>query len=115
MSITAEATAWIDVCDLTDLIPDRGMCALVNGEQVALFRTSSDEVFAIANRDPFSGSSVLSRGLLGDCKGVAMVVSPIHKQRFDLTTGLCLDDPEVAIPVYGVRIDAGRILVRVPS
>jgi nitrite reductase (NADH) small subunit len=113
---TIETELWTEVCDLTELIPDRGMCALVNGEQVALFRVSpDDEVFAIANRDPFSGAPVLSRGLLGDRNGVTKVASPIYKQSFDLRTGVCLDDPEVSVPVYEVRVADGRISVRVPS
>ncbi|MDO9046768.1 MAG: nitrite reductase (NAD(P)H) small subunit, partial [Methylobacter sp.] len=28
---------WIDVCSVDDLQPDSGVCALVEGEQVAIF------------------------------------------------------------------------------
>ena len=33
---------WIDVCAEHELAPDRGACVLVDGRQVALFRTSQD-------------------------------------------------------------------------
>ena len=33
-----------EICKLDDIIPETGVCALVNGEQVAIFRTHHDEV-----------------------------------------------------------------------
>ncbi|NEE25138.1 nitrite reductase (NAD(P)H) small subunit, partial [Streptomyces sp. SID7982] len=62
-------------------------------------------VYAIGNRDPFTGAYVLSRGLLGSAGGRPFVASPLLKQRFDLATGACLDDEEVSVPVFAVRAD----------
>jgi nitrite reductase (NADH) small subunit len=107
---------WVDVCEVDVLHPDRGVCALVAGQQVAVFRLSgTDEVVALANRDPFSGAQVMSRGIVGDRNGIPKVASPVYKQSFDLQTGVCLDDPAVSIPVYPVRLDGGRVQVRVSS
>ena len=101
---------WTRVCALQDLTPDRGVAALVDGQQVAIFRLShDDEVVAIGNRDPFSGASVLSRGIVGSRGDVVTVASPVYKQRFDLRTGRCLDDETVAVPVHGVRVVDGWI------
>jgi nitrite reductase (NADH) small subunit len=106
---------WTRICLVTDLIPNRGAAALLEGgEQVAIFRTGADEVYALSNIDPFSGAAVLSRGIVGDVKGVPAVASPMHKQRFDLRTGACLDDPEVTVAVYPVRVEDGVILVGRP-
>ena len=79
------------VCRLDDIVPDTGVCALVAGEQVAIFRVD-DEVFAIGNRDPFSGANVLSRGIVGDLNGELVVASPVYKQHFSLRTGRCIED-----------------------
>jgi nitrite reductase (NADH) small subunit len=109
------ATSWVDVCSFDDLVPDRGACALVDGQQIALFRVSFDgEVFALSNRDPFSDAFVLSRGIVGSRKGVAKVASPIYKQNFDLRTGVCLDDAAVQVPVYPCRVLAGRVEIGLP-
>ncbi len=54
------------------------------------------QLHAVDNVDPFSGASVLSRGIVGDAGGVPTVASPVYKQRFDLRTGRCLDDPSTA-------------------
>jgi NAD(P)H-dependent nitrite reductase small subunit len=86
------------------------VCALVAGEQVALFRVEED-IFAIGNCDPFSGANVLSRGIVGDLKGELVVASPVYKQHFSLLTGRCLEDETVAVPVYAARIEGGFVLV----
>jgi uroporphyrinogen-III synthase len=106
-------TTWTAVCTMSVLQPDRGVAALLpGGVPVAVFRTRSDEVFALSNVDPFSGASVLSRGIVGDRAGVPVAVSPVYKQAFDLRTGVCVDDPAVSVPVYPVRLDSDSVLVR---
>ncbi|WP_078654201.1 nitrite reductase small subunit NirD [Streptomyces catenulae] len=96
---------WFPVCALTALTPGRGVAALLpDGGQAALFRDRTGTVYAIGNRDPFTGAQVLSRGLTGSAAGRPYVASPLLKQRFDLAGGACLDDPEVAVPVYPVRV-----------
>ena len=103
---------WTRVCAIAELTPDRGVAALVDDVQVAIFRLSpDDDVVAVGNLDPFSGASVLSRGIVGSKGTVVTVASPIYKQRFDLRTGVCVDDPDVTIPVYDVRVVDGAVEV----
>ena len=107
------AGAWVDVVALDELTPGRGVAALVGGRQVAILLVAGGELFAVDNRDPFSETYVLSRGLVGDRDGVPKVASPMYKQSFDLRTGRCLDDDSVRIPVYPVRVESGRVQVTV--
>lgn len=102
-------SGWVDVCDVEDLVPDRGAAALVGVHHVAVFRLSSGEIYALGNRDPFSGANVLARGIVGSAGDVAKVASPVYKQAFDLRTGVCLSDPDVRVPVFATRINGGRI------
>ncbi|GEB16759.1 nitrite reductase large subunit NirB [Pimelobacter simplex] len=103
------------VCRLDQVQRESGVVALVGGADVAVFRTYDDEVFALANVDPFGQASVLSRGIVGttarDGADVPFVASPLLKQRFDLRTGVCLDDPEVAVATYDVRVVDGVVVV----
>jgi nitrite reductase (NADH) small subunit len=108
------ATTWIGVCAASALSVDRGVCALVRGVQVALFRLADGTVYAISNFDPFSRAFVLSRGIVGDRHGTPKVASPIYKQSFDLATGRCLDDPTAVVPVYPTRIVDGLLEVALP-
>lgn len=101
----------VAICRLEDIVPNAGVCALVGGEQVAVFRLDDDRVYALSNHDPFSGANVLSRGIVGDLKGELVVASPVYKQHFSLATGRCLEDGTVRIPVYAARVEDGVVLV----
>jgi assimilatory nitrate reductase catalytic subunit len=100
----------VRVCNLEDIVPDTGVCALVGGEQVAVFRVG-DEVHAVGNRDPFSRANVMSRGIVGDLGGELVVASPVYKQHFSLLNGRCLEDGAVRIPVYAARVEEGTVVV----
>ena len=112
----ADSMQWATICPLAAIAPNTGVNALIGAEQVAIFRVgSTDEVYAISNFDPFSRAFVLSRGLVGDRKGVLKVASPIYKQNFNLKTGECLDDEMVKIPVYPARVVDGQVQVQAVS
>jgi nitrite reductase (NADH) small subunit len=109
---------WVTVCDLDRVLPNTGVCALVAGQQVAVFHwqspiEQSSLVYAIDNFDPFSQAYVLSRGIVGDRGGVPKVASPIYKQNFSLQTGECLDDGAVRVMTYPTRVLEGQIQVGV--
>ncbi|MEU1051931.1 nitrite reductase small subunit NirD [Streptomyces sp. NPDC005876] len=98
------ADDWLPVCELSTLLPGRGVAALLpDGSQAALFRDRTGALYAIDNRDPFTGAAVLSRGLTGSHRGRPFVASPLLKQRFDLSTGECLDDESVRVTAYEVK------------
>ena len=103
---------WVPVCRLEDIVPNTGVCALVGGSQVAVFRLDDDSVYALSNHDPFSRANVLSRGIVGDLKGELVVASPVYKQHFALASGQCLEDPDVRVRVYPVRVDDGMVRVQ---
>jgi nitrite reductase (NADH) small subunit len=101
----------VRICAVEEIVPNTGVCALVDGEQVAVFRLDDGSVHAVGNRDPFSRANVLSRGIVGDLKGELVVASPVYKQHFSLATGLCLEDAAVRVPVYRARVEDGFVVV----
>ena len=113
MTVLLERT-WVDVCRYDALQPERGIRVLVGDTHVAVFRTFDGEVHAIDAIDPFSGASVLARGIVGTCGESPVVASPMYKQRFDLRTGQCLDDPSVLVRVHSVDIVNGRVRIGCP-
>ena len=107
----SEHATYTVVCRVEDIEVEGGVCALVGGRAIAIFRTHDGNVHAIGNRDPFSKASVLSRGIVGTRGGVPFVASPMHKHAFDLRTGQCLDDAAVRVPTYAVQVADGVVLV----
>ena len=105
---------WVDVCAYDDLLPERGVRALVGGHHVAVFRTFDGEIYAVDDVDPFSGASVMSRGIVGTRSDAPAISSPMFKQSFDLRTGGCLDDPSVSVRVFASRVLDGRVHIAGP-
>ena len=106
--------AWIAICALDGIVPDTGVCALVAGRQVAIFRVG-EAAYALDNRDPFTGAQVLSRGLVTGRGGTLAVASPLHKQRFALGTGVCVEDGTTRVEIYRCRVRDGIIEVETPA
>lgn len=120
-----QVAQWVSVCPLDRILPNTGICALVNGEQIAVFRIGQSEVgqnetvYAISNYDPFSKAQVLSRGIVGDSlgdrstnrNGIPKVASPIYKQNFSLLTGQCLDDETISVVTYPVQVVDGQVQI----
>lgn len=116
---------WVGVCAVDEVHPDRGVAALVSGEPVAIFRLSpvaddgQDEWCAVSHIDPASGVPVMARGLVGSVGNgpivIPTVASPLHKQRYNLRSGYCLDDRELRLAVHDVRIVGGQVECRLGS
>ena len=110
--MTTETRHWTAVCPASEILPDTGVCALVDGVHVAVFRVGpTAQFFAIDNVDPKSQASVLSRGLVGSLGDRIVVASPLYKNHFDLRSGECLESPEHSVRAHAVRVEDDRVLV----
>ncbi|MCW1874922.1 nitrite reductase large subunit NirB [Erwinia sp. INIA-01] len=105
---------WVDLCDVQAIPANAGMAARLANRQIALFHlpTHPQQVFALSNHEPDSDANVLSRGLLGDVKGEPVVISPLYKQRFRLQDGRSVDDGQLALSVWPVKVENGRVWVQ---
>ncbi|HUF98294.1 MAG TPA: nitrite reductase small subunit NirD [Ilumatobacter sp.] len=104
-------STWIEVCSIDRITVDRGVAALIEGVPVAIFRLSGDEVLAIDHVEPFTGVPVLARGIVGSAGDRDVVASPLHKERFDLRTGECLDAPGIWVRTWDVLVIDGLVSV----
>ena len=109
--MTSETLSWTAVCAASEILSNTGVCALVEGHHVAVFRIGDSAFHAIDNIDPKSGASVLSRGLIGSLGERVVVASPLYKNHFDLATGECLEAPEHSIRTHPVRMEGEQVLV----
>lgn len=110
----ADADRWWRVCPLASLHPERGVAAIVRGEQVAVFLLHDGTVRAVQQADPFADANVMSRGLVGTWRGRPSVASPMYKHVFDLDTGECLDargEAQRRLRAYRARVVDGAVEV----
>lgn len=110
---TEEKIEWKTLCRKQDLVAGSGVCALAGGSQIALFYlpNAKNEIFAINNHDPVGGANVLSRGIVGDLGGRLVVASPLYKQHFDLVSGECLEEENMCVETYSVRIEGDAVQI----
>ena len=102
--MSALDSPWIEVCPI-DSIPLRG-CRVVRTRhmQIALFRTASDEVFALENRCPHKNGP-LSEGIVHDRK----VTCPLHNWVISLESGEATGADKGCTRSFPVRLDKGRV------
>ncbi len=97
---------WIDIAALED-IPQRGARVVKTAEGcVAVFRTASDEVYALNNSCPHK-QGPLAEGIVHG----ASVTCPLHNWVFDLATGEAQGADEGTVATYPARVEAGRVLL----
>ncbi|MDB4427305.1 nitrite reductase small subunit NirD [Porticoccaceae bacterium] len=103
----------INLCMQGDLIPNSGICAELDGQQIALFYlpNESPQLYALGNWDPIGKANILSRGMVGDLDGRLVVASPMYKQHFDLLTGECLEEAEISVPVFPVSLFGDHVML----
>ncbi len=103
-------------CKLSDLVENSGICALINGQQVAIYYLpkESPSIYALDNWDPIGGANVLYRGILGDIGGELVVASPLYKEHYSLTTGKCLEK-DYAVRVWPVEIQGELVKLQQPE
>ena len=99
--------SWLNVCDLED-IPVRGARRFQSATgEIAVFRTSSQEVYAIDNRCPHKNGP-LSEGIVHDTG----VTCPLHNWIIDLQSGQARGAHSGCVKTYPTKIAEGRVLVK---
>jgi len=98
---------WIEVVALED-IPVLGSRVVESnvGTDIALFRTTEDEVFAIRDACPHK-QGPLSQGIMHG----SSVTCPLHNWKIDLASGSALGPDEGCTNVFPVKVEQGKVLL----
>ena len=100
---------WTEIANLED-IPRLGARVLkTDTMDVALFRTATDEVFAIKDECPHK-QGPLSQGIVHGTS----VTCPLHNWNIDLASGEALGPDEGCTNTFTVKIENGRIYLALP-
>ena len=99
------ASGWVEVCRLDD-IPALGARVLERdgGDNIALFRTASGNVFALRDRCPHKGGP-LSQGIVAG----ETVTCPLHSWNLSLDSGEARAPDVGCVATYPVRVEDGVV------
>lgn len=108
-----ETLSFAPVCRSEELETGWGEALLLDGAQLALFRTESENFYATSHHCPTSGAKVMARGIVGDTivdgQAVATVACPLHKEVYRLDTGACLNADSPTLPVHKLMEVEGQL------
>ena len=98
---------WLDI-GWVDEIPLRGArtVPVEGGEEIAVFRTGDNRVFALVNRCPHKGGP-LAQGIVHGHS----VACPLHNWNIALASGEAQGADKGCTPTIPVKVDAGRVLI----
>jgi nitrite reductase (NADH) small subunit len=100
---------WTIICRVED-IPVLGSrrVARTKGLDVAVFRTDSNEVFALLDRCPHKGGP-LSQGIVFG----PSVACPLHNWTIGLCTGQAAAPDEGCTPKFAVKVEDGHVALNI--
>jgi nitrite reductase/ring-hydroxylating ferredoxin subunit len=102
---------WVVVLGLEDAVDRKPVRVTVGEDSVLLLRIDED-LFAIGNTCTHQGAA-LDRGVVKVAGSIRTVTCPAHGSTFRFDDGKVLRPPATRpVPVYDVRVEDGRILLR---
>ncbi|HOZ59097.1 MAG TPA: nitrite reductase (NAD(P)H) small subunit [Nakamurella multipartita] len=125
MNTDASNVVMVPICPVAALAVERGAAALLpDGTQIGVFLLEDGSVHAVQQHDPYSGTNILSRGLVGSHQVpghdgaedtiVPTLSSPMYKQVWNLDTGEVIDaggGHALPIDVFDVQLRDGQVHV----
>ncbi|MDO8675948.1 MAG: nitrite reductase (NAD(P)H) small subunit [Candidatus Omnitrophota bacterium] len=91
---------------LVEQIPvGQGRCFIVDGREIAVFRSRAGRIFAVSHRCPHR-QGPLAEGVIGGNQ----VICPLHGHKFDLTTGKGSEMGE-CVKTYRVWEENGQLML----
>jgi nitrite reductase (NADH) small subunit len=96
-------TDHYDLGSIERIPPGEGQTFMVGENEIAIFRTRDDVVYATQARCPHK-AGLLADGMMGDGK----VICPMHSYKFDLATGTPLGNACHSLRTYRAEVTADR-------
>lgn len=98
---------WYAVAKVKDLKEGDGVMCPIQGRPVGLWKYQ-DRFYALEDRCPHRGA-LLSEG---DCKN-GIVTCPWHAWQFDLKDGHFLENPEIKLKSYPVKVEGEDVFIQI--
>lgn len=90
-----------------DYLKQIGRVVVIEGKELAVFRTSGDEFYALENRNPHPKGGPLAEGIVSG----HYLYDPLYDWKIDLHTGEVQAPDKGQATVYPVHIDGDTIFI----
>ena len=97
---------WIEIASLEDIPKLGARVVKTDTVEIAVFRTASDEVFAVRDACPHKGGP-LSQGIVHG----SSVTCPLHNWKIDLASGEALGPDEGCANVFPAKVEGGKVFL----
>ncbi len=98
---------FVGVCSTGELEPGRCRVVVAGGRQIALFNVNGN-FFATDNTCAHRGGPLGEGSLEGE-----IVTCPWHAWSYNVTTGVCVANPNISVKTYPVRVNGDQVQVAV--
>ena len=102
---------WIEIAHIDDIprlgarVVEMESDGMVN--KVAVFRTATDEIYAVKDKCPHRGGP-LSQGIVHG----GLVTCPLHSWRIDLVSGEAVLPDKGCARTYATKVEGGQVFLR---
>lgn len=81
----------------------------LKGQEIAVFRTSDDRIFALENRNPHPKGGPIAEGIVSG----HVLYDPLYDWQIDLTTGLVQAPDEGQVQTFAVKVENGQVWIAI--
>lgn len=94
---------------INQFLPQIGRVVQLQDVELAIFRTSSEEVFALENKSPHPKGGPIAEGIVSG----HILYDPLYDWQIDLRTGLVQAPDEGQVKVFPTKVEAEAVWVQV--
>ncbi|HLV62465.1 nitrite reductase small subunit NirD [Galbibacter sp.] len=103
---------WFKAGLTSDFPVNSGACVKYKSKQIAVYNfKKGNQWYACQNLCPHKMEMVLSRGMIGDLRGIPKVACPLHKKTFSLENGESLCGDHLKLATYPVKIENENVYI----
>ncbi|WPP42270.1 nitrite reductase small subunit NirD [Paenibacillus hunanensis] len=92
---------------LDEFLSRIGRVIILEGREIAVFRTSDDHVFALENRNPHPKGGPIAEGIVSG----HILYDPLYDWQIDLSTGMVQAPDEGQVRTFPVKVEQGMVWI----
>ncbi|WCT56744.1 nitrite reductase small subunit NirD [Paenibacillus kyungheensis] len=93
---------------IDQFLPQIGRVVQLQQVELAIFRTSNEEVFALENKSPHPKGGPIAEGIVSG----HILYDPLYDWQIDLRTGSVQAPDEGQVTVFPTKVEAGKVWVQ---